>query len=243
MMRSMNAVNFVYAVYLKLRLMKYEQGEIEQFVRRWYVMSLLTGRHSGSFESQFDFDIKQITLRDFKEYLQGIENAELSDAFWNMALVQNLETASVNSPYLNIFLASQVASNNRGFLSSDITVRDLITHRGDLHHIFPRGYLKKNGLNRFRYNQIANFVYMQSEINIKIGDKAPNKYFDELQRQCNGGKAVYGNIKDMKALKENLAMNAIPTSIYEMTVDNFDDFLEERRVLMAQKIRDYYFSL
>jgi hypothetical protein len=243
MMRSMNAVNFAYAVYLKLRALKNEQGEIERFVRRWYVMSLLTGRHSGSFESQFDFDIKQITSRDFKEYLQGIEDAELSDAFWNVALVQNLETASVNSPYLNIFLASQAAANDKGFLSSDITVRDLITHRGDLHHIFPRGYLKKNGLNRFRYNQIANFVYMQSEINIQIGDKSPDTYFAELKKQCTGGRAKYGRIRDMETLEENLAMNAIPTSIYDMTVDDFDQFLKERRVLMAQKIRDYYFSL
>jgi hypothetical protein len=47
----------------------------------------------------------------------------------------------------------------------------------DVHHIFPRNHLKKQGLGRGRYNQIANFAISQSEINIAIGDKAPNVYF------------------------------------------------------------------
>jgi len=32
--------------------------ELERLVRRWYAMSLLCGRYSGSPESQFDFDIR-----------------------------------------------------------------------------------------------------------------------------------------------------------------------------------------
>ena len=37
-------------------------------------------------------------------------------------------------------------------------MNDLITHKGDIHHIFPWDYLKKSGLKRGDYNQIANYV-------------------------------------------------------------------------------------
>jgi len=243
MIRSMNAINFAYVTYLKLRSLGYKPNDIEHYVRRWYVMSVLTGRYSGSPESQFDFDIKQIASRDFGEYLQDVENAELSDAYWDVALVQSLQTSVASSPYYNVYLASQVKSKDKGFLSKEIFVHDLITHRGDIHHIFPREYLKKRGLTKGKYNQIANYVYMQSEINIQIGRKAPNIYFAELLEQCRDGEVKYGGITTIRTLNKNLAMNAIPKSIFEMQFEDYEQFLEERRMLMAQKIKEYYFSL
>ncbi len=53
----------------------------------------------------------------------------------------------------------------------------------------------------------------------------------------------YGGIRDSKALKSNMRANCIPESIFDMTVEDYDQFLEERRTLMARKIRDYYRSL
>jgi len=243
MIRSMNALDFAYIVYLKLHSMKVKDGKIEHFVRRWYVMSVLTGRYSGSPESQFDFDIRQIASRDFSQYLIDVESAELSDAYWDVALVQSLQTSVASSPYFNVYLAAQVKAKDKGFLSKEITVDDLISYRGDIHHIFPRAYLKKRGLTRGRYNQIANYVYMQSEINIRIGKKAPNVYFGELLEQCRGGEVKYGAITTVRALNKNLDMNAIPRSVYKMEFEDYDQFLEERRALMAQKIKEYYFSL
>jgi len=243
MIRSMNAINFAYILYLKLRSLNYEAREIEHYVRRWYVLSVLTGRYSGSPESVFDFDIKQVASRNFGDYLQDIENAELSDAFWDAALIQNLNTSVASSPYFHVFLASQVKANDKGFLSTDITVKDLISHRGDIHHVFPRNYLKKFGLPRGKYNQIANYVYMQSEINIGIGNKSPKIYFSEINDQCNGGKAKHGGINDLNLLKKNLRMNCIPHNIFNMDFENYEDFLGERRILISKKIQRYYFSL
>ncbi len=243
MIRSMNALNFAYVLYLKLRSQNYSPSDIEHYVRRWYVMSVLTGRYSGSPESRFDFDIKQIASRDFGDYLKDVEDAELSDAYWSAALIQGLNTSVASSPYFNVYLAAQVKANDKGFLSKEISVHDLIVHRGDIHHVFPRDYLKKQGHTRGSYNQIANYVYMQSEINIRVGKKAPKVYFAELTEQCSGGEAKYGGIRDMETLKENLRMNCVPEGIFEMDINDYDDFLVLRRKLISQKIKDYYFSL
>lgn len=243
MIRSQNALNFAYALYLKLRADGLNTALIENQVRRWFVMSLLTGRYSGSSESQFDFDIRQIAERPFADYLADTEAAELSDGFWDVGLAQSLTTSSTNSPFMHLFWAAQVKQNDLGFLSRDISINDLISHRGDIHHIFPRGYLKNKGLSRSRYNQIANYVYMQSEINIKVGNKAPVVYFEELKQQTNGGGLKYGGIDSEVMLLNNLEMNCIPTAVFDMDIKDYDEFLQQRRQLMAQKIREYYYSL
>jgi hypothetical protein len=40
--------------------MNHEAGLIERWVRRWFVMSLVTSRYTGSPESAFDEDIRQL---------------------------------------------------------------------------------------------------------------------------------------------------------------------------------------
>ncbi len=243
MIRSMNAINFAYLLYLTLRDRGVDAGKIESYVKRWFVLMLLTRRSSGSFESQFDFDLKQIAERDFGEYLAEVEKAELSDAFWEVSLVQSLDTSMRSSPFFSVFLASQATAGDKGFLSKDIQVRDLIAHRGDIHHIFPKAYLKHHGYTRGKYNQLANFVYMQSEINIKVGAKAPAVYFAEMKKQCDGNPLFYGSIDNLPALQENLRMNCLPESVFEMTAEHYEDFLAQRRMLMAEKIREYYWGL
>lgn len=240
---SQNALNFAYIVYLKLRSMQTNDAEIESVVRRWFVMSLLTGRASGSFESAFDFDIKQIVERGGREYLQTLEEAELSGAFWNVGLVQQLNTSSINSPYFNVYLAAQCKTNARGFLSRDITVKDMIQHRGDIHHLFPRDYLKKQNLSKSQYNQIANYVFTQTEINVRIGNKPPNVYFAELREQCAGGEQKYGGICDVDLLKANLSENDVPEMIFDGAAENYEEFIEQRRFLMASKLKNYYQTL
>lgn len=243
LIRSQNAINFAYIVYLKLKDLGVNSVAIESYVRRWLVYSILTGRYSSSPESLFDYDIKQISSKPFDQYLKENEDGELSDAFWNSSLPQSLDTSVASSPYFNVFLASQVKANDRGFLSKDVLVSDLISLRGDIHHLFPKDYLKKNGLDRSKYNQIANYVYMQSEINIKVGNKPPMDYFDVIKSQMLNGNQQVSGLSNEQQLAENLKMNCVPTEIQQMSIDDYSEFLTLRRKLMATKIKEYYNSL
>lgn len=243
LIRSKNVLNFAYILYLKLKQLGINETKIEHYVKRWLVYSILTGRYSGSPESMFDFDIKQITGKPFGQYLKEKEEAELSDAFWNASLPQSLNTSVASSPYFLVFLASQVKANDKDFLSKDIKINDLVSHRGDIHHLFPKDYLKKNGIPQGQYNQIANYVYMQSEINIKVGNKSPKEYFSLIKNQIQNTENQISGISSERDFLENLKQNCVPLEITEMTADNYQDFLHLRRKLMAQKIKEYYFSL
>lgn len=244
MIRSQNVLNFGYSLYLLLRSKGENPSVIEKVVRRWMVMSILTGRYSGSPESTFDYDIKRFQANDPVEFLEHTEAGELSDAFWENILVTKLNTSVASSPMFHVFLMAQVKMGDCGFLSEQIDVKSLIEQRGDIHHIFPKKYLQKYGIKeRGLYNQIANYVYTQSEINIKIKDHAPKEYMAQVKEQCKSGNTIYGGIDSLKKLEENLARNCIPEDIYDMDYTSFESFLEKRRHLMAQKIRKYYNSL
>lgn len=240
---SGSALNFAYILYLHLRSAKAEATLIETIVRRWFVMSILTRRYSSNPETAFDLDIRRIHERGAVAHLESIEQANLGEAFWEFGLVQDLDTSVASSPFFKLFLAAQIKANDRAFLSKDITVTDIILNRGDLHHIFPKNFLKKNGFPRGRYNQIANFAVTQTETNIKIRDREPMVYFTDVINQTNGGELNYGAINDSSELAANLVTNCIPEDLHEMGLDRFDEFLSSRRKLMAAKLKSYYQSL
>lgn len=49
---------------------------------------------------------------------------------------------------------------------------------GDVHHIFPKIFAKERYKRKSKYNQIANYTYLDTQTNISVGDKAPSEYFN-----------------------------------------------------------------
>lgn len=239
LIRSRNAINFAYILYLRGRRENLPADDIESLVRRWFAMTILRRRYSGSPETAFDLDIRQIDSQGLQAYAEAVIENELPSTFWSGMLPQLMDTSSSTSPYFIAYQAAQARLGDRGFLSSGITVRDLLINRGDKHHVFPRKHLQRGGASRSSYNQIANFVMAQSEINIAIGDKAPKAYFGELREQVNGGPKRYGGITDLAELRANLVMNCLPTGLLDGEPLDYDAFLVERRRLMAEKIRQW----
>lgn len=245
LINSQMTLDFAYTLYLLLNNdTTIERSQIKHYVAKWFVMSTLTSRYTGSPETQMDFDIKRIREKGFLPFFQEVEEANLSDTFWNVRLVQLLETQIINSPFFNVFLAAQIYKGNNALFCNGTKVGYLITLIGDVHHIFPKQYLRNNGYNeKIQYNQIANFTYLDTQVNKDISDAAPNVYFTNAIKQCEEGNARYGNITNLNCLKTNMAENCIPEQIVDMDYSDYPDFLIDRRKLMAAKIKDYYYSL
>lgn len=242
LVRSQNVLNFGYILYLLLREKNISPDKIETSVRRWVIMSILTQRYTSSPESMFDYDIRRLNeALDIIEYINEEISRELNDTFWASILVERFNTPVTSSPYWKTYIIAQIKLGNKGFLSKDIDVRTLIEERGDVHHIFPKDYLMKNGYsNKQQYNQIANLAMLQTEINIQISNKAPNEYMKSIIDQCNGHENKYGAINNIEELKQNMKDNCIPQGFIEMDYLNYNNFLKERRILMAKKLKDYF---
>ena len=246
LLRSQLPLDFAYTLYLLLR----ENGDawgvnkiaIKNVVRKWFVFSVLTGRYSSSPESKMDRDIRGIMDKGVVPYFSDIQAAELGDAFWNVNLVQMLETSSNTHPSFTVYVAAQVFFNDKSLLSST-PVAHLIDN-GDVHHIFPKEYLKKAGVARSLYNQVANYTYLETPVNISIGKAAPNDYFGRAVRQCQDGRIEVGTICDASELAENLQTNCVPADVVNWSIDDYESkFLPARRKMMAEKIRKYYEAL
>lgn len=235
LLNSKMTLDFAYTLYLLLQQSsEIPKTQIKKYVQKWFVLSTLTSRYIGSPESQMDRDLRGIKEVGFLEFIKAAEEALLSDTFWNVALVQNLETSTTNSPFFNVFLAAQIFNADRSLFSNSAKVADLVSITGDVHHIFPSAYLKSHGIDdKSKYNQIANYTYLDTGINISIGKKEPADYFSLALQQQENKNEFY----------ENLLVNCIPQEVMSMTATDYFDFLLQRRKLMASKIEKYYKAL
>ena len=245
LLNSAMTLDFAYTLYLMLLDdPTIPNAQIKRYVQRWFVMSTLTSRYIGSPETVMDRDMRAIAEKGFINYLNEVEASALSDNFWRITLPQNLETSSVNSPAFNTFIAAQINLNCNSMLMNGTKVADLVTISGDVHHIFPRAYLKSNGVdNKTKYNQVANYIYLDTQVNKAISDDSPCIYFKKAKAQCETKQILLGNISDENLLKSNLEENCIPANIFDMNVSDYDKFLQERRKLMATLIEKYYKGL
>ena len=245
LLNSAMTLDFAYTLYLMLLDdPTVPNAQIKRYVQKWFVMSTLTSRYIGSPETVMDKDMRSIAEKGFVNFLADVEASALSDTFWTITLPQNLETSSVNSPAFNTFIAAQNNLNCNSMLMNGTKVSDLITISGDVHHIFPRAYLKNNGVDsKTKYNQVANYIYLDTQVNKAISDDAPCVYFSRAKQQCDTKTIVLGNISDTDLLASNLAENCIPSNIDMMDVSSYDAFLLERRKMMATLIEKYYKGL
>lgn len=221
--------NFGYILFLYLhRSTNLSQEKIASYLKRWIIMSALTGRYSGSSETITESDLKMIS-RDANpiNVLDDILDREMNDSFWNGTLPNMLRVQSTQASSWRIFQMSQIYGKDTAWLAKDTSTETVMLEEGNIHHIFPQAYLRKNGFSKGDINQIANCVWVTQPKNLEISDKAPKDYLSDE------------NIIEFMS-ETNNRENAIPEEIVEYDFHNYSDFLNQRRHLMAKKMREFY---
>ncbi|WP_438768918.1 GmrSD restriction endonuclease domain-containing protein [Limosilactobacillus reuteri] len=221
--------NFGYILFLYLhRITNLSQEKIASYLKRWIIMSALTGRYSGSSETITESDLKMIS-RDANpiNVLDEILDREMNDSFWNGTLPNMLRVQSTQASSWRIFQMSQIYGKDTAWLAKDTSTETVMLEEGNIHHIFPQAYLRKNGFSKGDINQIANYVWVTQPKNLEISDKAPKDYLSDE------------NIIEFMS-ETNNRENAIPEEIVEYDFHNYSDFLNQRRRLMAKKMREFY---
>ena len=224
-----------YSFYLIGKEYGIDYKELESYIRKWFVMTLLTQRYTSSPESQIEEDLKNLTKANYLYYINDQIRVNLTEDFWNIQLPGRLRSSStINYAYLT-YVASHVRDGTK-VLFSQIYLRDYLNPLfkakkkiTDTHHIFPRATLKRQNYNRKEINQVANFLYLEYKDNIKIKDKHPREYFPELANEYENG--------DFERL---YAIYDLPPNFWEM---DYEQFLEVRRQLMAKRLKVYFESL
>ena len=185
-----------------------------------------------------------ISEQGFHAVYQNIIAARLSDTFWQVELPQRLDTTSTRTGAWLVYIASQVKYANNTLFSNGVKVSDIVATIGDIHHIFPKNYLKKElNAQKSLYNQVANYAFLERRMNIKIADRCPGDYFTEAKTACENNADYFGDIQNADALMKNLEENCIPQNVFDMSADDYNEFLAERKKLIAKKIEKYFKEL
>ncbi|EFI36141.1 Protein of unknown function DUF2081 [Desulfonatronospira thiodismutans ASO3-1] len=241
MISSQNNLIFSYILYLIGRTeYKVEEFALRRLIARWFFMSAVTGRFSSSPESAMEFDLAQLrevaSAEDFVKRLNHVCDITLTNDFWNLTLPNDLATSSPRSPSLFAYYAALVLLDARALFShskvTDMLDPAIKAHKSavERHHLFPKGYLKKQGITSVRdTNQIANYALVEWGDNIDISDKSPAEYAPEMSERFK-----------QERLERMYRMHALPSGWEHM---NYRDFLEKRRELMAKVIAEGYATL
>ena len=240
MISSQNNFLFSYILYLIGRTeYKVAEFELRRSISRWFFMSSVTGRFTGSPESAMEFDLARLrdvnTADDFVQMLNKICDITLTNDFWGVSLPNDLATSSPRSPSLFAYHAALVLLDARA-LFSKIRVSELLdpamqaNRSVERHHLYPKGYLSKLGITAIRdTNQIANYALVEWGDNVRISDQAPIDYLPEMKARF-----------DQSVLDRMYRHHALPDNWEHL---EYREFLEKRRELMAQVIAEGYATL
>ena len=238
---SKTTIIYVYTMFLIGREeYKMDMFELRKLISQWFFMCIITGRYTGSPESQMEFDLSQLrgiySVEQFKNVLLNIINTKFTDDFWNITLPNNLATSSATSPSMYAYYASLNILNADG-LFSKMKVHDLLQEglRSkksplEIHHLFPKAYLISIGITEQQQtNQIANYALVEWSDNIKIADTAPAEYLPK-----------YLSRLTQEQQKQQYYWHALPEGWEHM---NYFEFLKQRRILMAQTVKEAFSTL
>jgi hypothetical protein len=244
---SDNNIVLVYALYLLGRTYGLSHSDLRTPIARYFFMSALTGRYTGSFESGITRDVQFLVEasdgQDYVDRLQQIIDATLTDDFWAITLPRDLATAAARSPALSAYAAALClmgarvppfgSSANPGEQKAGLPINVLFDpvvqpkkSPIERHHLFPRRYLESIGISGVRnVNQIANLSYVEWPENIEISDTPPSEYWPKYAEQFT---------------EEDRWFHALPDGWADM---EYNAFLAARRTLMAQVIRQGFTSI
>ncbi|MCC8357662.1 MAG: DUF262 domain-containing protein [Oscillospiraceae bacterium] len=212
----------VFAIATMIGYLRYNNWKLSgsgEWVRLlyWYVHTFLWGRYAGSTESMLAQDLNTINrgegvdglIRQLKQS-RGDLTIRPED-FWGWS------TGARFYPLLYLLTRT---NHSRDWGTNLELSSNLLGKNSSLevHHIFPKDLLYKAGKSKSIVNSLANYAFLTKETNIAISNRSPDDYIPEYRAKCPGAMDTHW----------------IPTDPALWKLENYEKFLEERRILLAQ---------
>ena len=192
----------------------------------WFAQAGMWGRFSGSTESFIDQD------------LAALENSEDLDVLleqlrlWHGGLrveAGHFAGSSLGARFYPVLYMLTRMGGARDW-GTNIELRaNLLGYmsRLEVHHIFPKSQLYERQHSRNSVNALANFCFLTKDTNLSISNRLPEVYFEEIEARNPGA----------------LASQWIPMDRNLWKMENYEDFLRERRTLLADEANTRFAGL
>jgi len=193
----------------------------------WYVHTFLWGRYAGSTESVLNQDLNAIEEPEGAlDRLIGLLRQNRGDLKLRANDFIGWSRGARFYPLLYMLTRVHHAKD----WATGIELANYMLGRFaklELHHIFPKSLLYKHEYKRPDVNAIANFTFLTKETNLRVKDKPPHQYLEEYAEKQPGA----------------LESHWIPMDRELWRVENYLDFLQERRELLAKAANGFLDSL
>ncbi len=193
----------------------------------WYLESAMWGRYSGSTESVIDRDLQVL------EEIDGALDRLIDELhLWHGGLhVQPAHFSgwSLGARFYPMLYLLTRTGGAQDWGTGNALRAELLGKMSKLevHHIFPRALLYKHKYRRPEVNAIANFCFLTKDTNLRISARPPEEYFADVEARYPGA----------------LASQWIPMDRDLWRVENFREFLEARKALLANAANDFLTEL
>jgi hypothetical protein len=160
---------------------RFETDSVRQKLARWYWAGVFGELYGGANEARFSFDVPEVL-----EWISGgvTEPRSIRDSNFAPTRLLSLQTR-LSAAYKGI-MARLINAGGHDFISGDPIAITTYFERGiDIHHIFPRAYCEKTGLDRQRWNSVINKAPISARSNRVIGGHKPSTYLASIESPPN----------------------------------------------------------
>lgn len=198
----------------------WKSDAVRQKLTRWYWCGVFGEMYGGTTETRF--------ARDVPEVLAWIDGGDEPDtvraANFSPDRLLTLRTR-LSAAYKGLH-AILMRDGARDFVSGERSdIHRYFNDRVDIHHIFPKAWCTKNGIDRGRYDSIVNKTPLSAETNRAIGGRAPSVYLETVRKKSGA---------DDARLDEILLTHVIDPEA--LRADDFESFFEARRRELLERI-------
>ena len=197
-------------------LLSLDKFNVEERIlaRNWLLKANIHQIFSGSAHTELDRILRNISREPTIDKLLNITKRDIGKI-----RPYHFETRRTSGAQMSLFISMLRNNNAKDWCKDTPLDGSVIGHNAELqvHHFFPKALLKLKGYNYDKINTFANYVIIDKGCNLGISDEEPSKY-----------------IKEHKISKKDLRDQCIPLDKTLWSVSRYEDFLEERRKLLAK---------
>lgn len=191
-------------------------------LQRWVYMALVWTRYSASSETAIDQDINSLDKdRPIQNMIQNIED---KIGKGRVITERELQDQRSNSPYMLMSYVLARRAKAQDWFNGVVIGGD---QQIEFHHIFPKALLRKKydlKEDSRTVDQVANLAFLSPRANSRISSREPAEYLAGTEPQ-------------------RLIAQSVPLNTELWRLDRFEDFVRERRTMLADRINQLLLSL
>ena len=195
--------------------------EAREKLARWYWCGVFGELYGSSSETRFAHDLPLVVewiLHD------GPEPNTIRDAEFAEARLLTLRTRN-SAAYKGIYALLLREGARDWMTGEESSIQSYFDEHIDIHHVFPQGWCRENGIESTRCDSIINKTPLPARTNRSIGGPAPSEYLERIQIQVPHDR-----------LDEYLRTHLIDPT--HLRTNDFDGFFAARQSALLRIIRE-----